>query len=246
MIETPKLREYIKKLQSWRDRYERMLDSRTRLQPLDQGGCNLIEFHQNRFEDVEVPGQYVHHVDQNSEFVRIARFAPKVELGRGHGHCFRRLTMIGTDGSLYTFNVQLPAARHCRREERLTQLFRIMNSVLKRRKESRKRNLQFHLPVAIPLAPQLRLVQSDASYVSLQDIYDEYCGMKGMSREDSIMAFLDRSKELQDPAVPRSDARHSQVKAEIMEEIQTKMVPENVLTNVGTRTTRSELMLTKD
>ena len=68
------------------------------------------------------------HIDPGEELVKIARFVPKVELGRGHGHCYRRLLMMGTNGAVYTFNVQLPAARHCRREERLTQLFRIMNS----------------------------------------------------------------------------------------------------------------------
>jgi transformation/transcription domain-associated protein len=139
---TPKLREYIKRLQWWRDSYERNLDARPKNQHLDQGGCNLIEFHHTRFDEVEIPGQYVQvslltslpdsatdhqHVDQSEEFVKIARFLPRAEMGRGHGHCFRRITMIGSNGSPYTFNVQMPAARHCRREERLTQLFRIMN-----------------------------------------------------------------------------------------------------------------------
>jgi transformation/transcription domain-associated protein len=67
------------------------------------------------------------HVDQGDELIKITRFSPKAELGRGHGHCFRRISMVGSNGSLHTFNVQMPAARHCRREERLTQLFRIMN-----------------------------------------------------------------------------------------------------------------------
>lgn len=146
MKDMPKLREYIRRLQWWRDTYERNLDARPKTQPLDQGGCNLIEFHHARFDDVEIPGQYVQvccntairiaeshnqHVDQTEEFVKIARFSPRAELGRGHGHCFRRITMIGSNASQVTFNVQMPAARHCRREERLTQLFRIMNRYIR-------------------------------------------------------------------------------------------------------------------
>jgi transformation/transcription domain-associated protein len=111
--------------------------------------------------------------------------------------------MIGSNGSTHTFNVQMPAARHCRREERLTQLFRIMNSVLRKRKEARRRNLQFHLPTAVALAPQLRLVQNDSSYVSLQDVFDKFCATQNVSREDSIMAFLDRMKQLLDPSMSR-------------------------------------------
>jgi transformation/transcription domain-associated protein len=74
---------------------------------------------------------------------------------------------------------------------------------MRKRKESRRRNLQFHLPTAIALAPQLRLQQNDSSYVSLQDIYDDYASQKGMSREVSMMAYYDRIKQLYDPSVQR-------------------------------------------
>lgn len=62
------------------------------------------------------------------------------------------------------------------------------------------------------------------------------------------MAFYDRVKALHDPAVQRvsslndtvadsadqqSDAKLIQLKAEVLEEIQTKLVPETVLTNVS-------------
>ena len=56
----PPLRVYVQRLMLWRDSYERGLDSRPRIQPLDQGGCNLIDFHLTKFDDVEIPGQYVH------------------------------------------------------------------------------------------------------------------------------------------------------------------------------------------
>ncbi|KAL1410016.1 transcription-associated protein 1 [Vanrija albida] len=227
----PKMREYIKRLQFWRDFYEKAIDSRPRHQPLDSSGINLTDFHYTKFEDVEVPGQYVQHIDQADELIRIARFHPRAELCRGFGFCFRRITMIGHNGTPYTFNVQMPAARHCRREERLVQLFRIMNSVLKRRKESRRRNLQFHLPTAVALGTQLRLIQNDSSYISLQEIYDDYAFAHGMTHEDTILAFCDRQRELHDPSIPRTDPRWVQLKMEIIEEIQAKMLPENVLTN---------------
>jgi len=227
----PKMREYIKRLQRWRDFYERTIDARPRFQALDSSGVTLTDFHYTKFEDVEVPGQYNQHIDQTDELIRIARFHPRLEQCRGFGHCYRRITMIGHNGTPYTFNVQMPAARHCRREERLVQLFRIMNCVLRRRKESRRRNLQFHLPAAVPLGTQLRLVQNDSSYVSMQEIYDDYALSRGMSHEDTILAFCDRQRQLYDPSIPRTDPRYIQIKMEIIEEIQAKMLPENVLTN---------------
>ncbi|ODN82926.1 hypothetical protein L202_01173 [Cryptococcus amylolentus CBS 6039] len=231
MADMPKLREYIRRLQRWRDVYEGNLDDRSKTLPLDQGGCTLIEFNHSKFDDVEIPGQYVKHVDQSEEFIKISRFAPKAELGRGHGYCFRRITMIGNNGHSYTFHVQMPAARHCRREERLTQLFRIMNSVLWKRKESRRRGLQIHLPTATPLAPQLRLVQSDSSYVSMQEIFEDYAASKKMAREETVLTYYDRLKELHDPSIPRNDHRYIQLRAELMEEIRVKMVPETIITN---------------
>ena len=57
--ETPKLREYIKRLLVWRDAVEKIMTERPRSQPLDQGGCNLIEFHHTKFAEIEVPGQYI-------------------------------------------------------------------------------------------------------------------------------------------------------------------------------------------
>jgi transformation/transcription domain-associated protein len=59
MRDMPKLREYIKRLQWWRDTYEKHLDARPKTQALDQNGCNLIDFHHLKFDDVEIPGQYV-------------------------------------------------------------------------------------------------------------------------------------------------------------------------------------------
>lgn len=46
---------------------------------------------------------------------------------RGHGISYKRLTFRGHDGSLHPFAVQYPAARHCRREERIAQLLRMFN-----------------------------------------------------------------------------------------------------------------------
>ena len=60
MRDMPKLRDYIKRLQYWRDAYEKALDARTHVQQLDMQTCTLTDFHHTRFDDVEIPGQYVH------------------------------------------------------------------------------------------------------------------------------------------------------------------------------------------
>lgn len=69
MDNTPKMREYIARLQFWRDAYESGMYSRQRFQPLDSNGCSLIEYHHTKFGDVYVPGQYVHVSDERAPHV---------------------------------------------------------------------------------------------------------------------------------------------------------------------------------
>lgn len=52
-----------------------------------------------------------------------------------------------------------------------------------------------------------------------------------MSREDASIKYYSRLKELYDPATSATDSRYLQLKMEIMDEIQTKYIPDNILTN---------------
>ncbi|KAG9127635.1 hypothetical protein FRC07_011379 [Ceratobasidium sp. 392] len=123
------LRQYVVKLQKWRDRYDAQPEySRTPRKPLQSISHWLTEFHHNKFEEpIEVPGQYLQHKDTPHGFVRIQRFASRVEFCRSLDIHFRRIAMHGHDGSLHTFAVQ-QNGRHTRREERSMQLFRSFNA----------------------------------------------------------------------------------------------------------------------
>jgi transformation/transcription domain-associated protein len=192
----PTMLEYIQKLRRWRDRFEEKLDRRPLKQSLDSFSNSLSDFKFVKFDDVEVPGQYLQHRDKNSDFVRIERFMPTVDLVRTIGVCHRRLKIRGHDGSFHAFAVQHPAARHCRREERILQLFRIFNVTLSKRKESRRRNLNFHLPLMVPLAPHIRLVQDDESYITLQGVFEDHCRRNGMSKDDPVLFTMDKMRTL--------------------------------------------------
>ena len=68
------------------------------------------------------------HEDNAQNFVRIERFQQKFDISRQTaGGYVRRLTIVAHDNSLHSFAVQLPAPRHCRREERIVQFFRLLN-----------------------------------------------------------------------------------------------------------------------
>ena len=234
VAEKPNLLKYIERLRRWRNRFEEKLDRRPPYQNLESYSPHLSDFRFQKFDDVEVPGQYLAHKDNNKDFVRIDRFLPRVDVIRGYGICHRRLKMRGHDGSVHAFAVQHPAARHCRREERILQLFRIFNGVLGRKKESRRRNLNFHLPLMVPLAPHLRLVQDDSSYISLQGIFEDHCRRIGINKDDPIVFALKKVIASLEPGRTGQLAVDPNVKLDIFTVVQ-EMVPPTIVLEASLR-----------
>ena len=221
----PTMYEYVHKLRKWRDKFEEKLDRRPQTVSLETYSHPLSEFRFAKFDEVEVPGQYLQHRDKNQDFVRIERFLPNVDLVRTVGFSHRRLKIRGHDGSVHPFAVQHPAARHSRREERILQLFRIFNGTLTKKKESRRRNLNFYLPLMVPLAPSLRLVQDDASYISLQGVYEDHCRRNSTNKDDPILFTMDKLR----PTTPQSpDINYNSLRLDIFTAIRAKWVPQTI------------------
>ncbi|RKP06117.1 phosphatidylinositol kinase, partial [Thamnocephalis sphaerospora] len=229
--DVPTLPEYVRRLREWRDSFGAMLVERPTRQPLESYSHYLTEFEHQRFDDVEVPGQYTLLKDNNDDFVRIERFEPTVVTTLQQSSYVRHLTMRGHNGSPHSFVVQHPSPRSCRREERLAQLFRMMNSILERRLETRRRSLSFHLPFTVPLAPQVRLVQLDHSYVTMHDILEAQLGRDGVRRDEPVFRYIDLLTEL------TADGKHdvTGLKYEITELISTALVPSDTLTRYFSR-----------
>ncbi|GAA5907251.1 hypothetical protein JCM6882_008402 [Rhodosporidiobolus microsporus] len=225
----PTLREYVSRLQNWRDRYESMLNKKAKKANLEASSHWLVEFQYQKFDEIEVPGQYLQHEDNNNNFVRISHFANKYDVQRGSGAFFRRLTILGQDGSVHQFAIHIPATRTSRREERIMQLFRMLNCTLSNRKESRKRNLQFTIPVVVPLSPSVRIVENDASIATLQEVLEQHCESLGLRKEDPILAVTERIRTLHRHEPPLGRAEIVNGRQEILEETALKMVPDDVL-----------------
>ncbi|CRK43153.1 hypothetical protein BN1723_019118, partial [Verticillium longisporum] len=194
----PTMDDYIYKLRRWRNKFEEKLDRRSTRVSLEAFSPHLSEFRYQRFDDVEIPGQYLEHKDKNQDFIRIERFLPNVELVRSISASYRRLKIRGHDASVHSWAVQHPAARHCRREERILQLFRQLNQTLNRRKESRRRDMQFTLPLMVPLAPHIRIVQEDTSYITLQGVYEDHCRRNSMKKDDPVLFTMEKLRGVLD------------------------------------------------
>ncbi|KAI2623256.1 hypothetical protein GGR54DRAFT_44205 [Hypoxylon sp. NC1633] len=225
----PTMFEYIHKLRKWRDKFEEKLDRRNPKAYLEAYSRHLSEFRYQKFDDVEVPGQYLQHKDKNQDFIRIDRFLPNVDLVRSIGGSYRRLKIRGHDGSVHSFAVQHPAARHCRREERILQLFRHLNETLAKKKESRRRDLQFTVPLMVPLAPHIRIVQEDTTYITLQSIYEDHCRRNGMQKDEPVMFTMDKLRGLIEPKGSKPPEQTATARLEVFTAIQEKWVPHTVV-----------------
>ncbi|KAF2663337.1 hypothetical protein BT63DRAFT_380282 [Microthyrium microscopicum] len=220
----PTMYEYIQRLRKWRNRFEERLDRRPSPIPLETISQHLSEFRFLRLNDVEVPGQYLLHKDKQGDFVKIERFMADVDLVRGPQASHKRLKIRGHDGSIHAFGVYHPTNRHCRREERVIQLFRIFNDTLAKRRETRRRNLQFNLPLMIPFSPSARLVTDDGGYTSLQGVYDDWCRKNSVMKEDPILFQIEKLRALN----PKSIDQMNAIRLESFLAITENMVPNTV------------------
>jgi transformation/transcription domain-associated protein len=87
--------------------------------------------------------------------VKLERVGADIPIVRRHGSSFRRLTLIGSDGSQRHFIVQTSLTPNARSDERILQLFRVMNQMFDKHKESRRRHLCIHTPIIIPVWSQV-------------------------------------------------------------------------------------------
>jgi transformation/transcription domain-associated protein len=218
--------EYVTKLRKWRDALAEKLDRRPQTFHLAET-THLSGFRFVWYDEVEVPGQYLQHKDKNQDFVRIERFLPVVELTRGVSGCHRRLKIRGHDGSVHPFAIQHPAPRHSRREERVLQLFRIFNSTLSKKKESRRRNLQFHLPVVVPLSPAIRMIQDDSSYITPQSVYEDHCRRHDLDKDEPLNFTMERLRAI----TPQKQEQYSTIKVEAFNHVQEHVVSKEMARN---------------
>lgn len=87
--------------------------------------------------------------------VKLDRVGADIPIVRRHGSSFRRLTLIGSDGSQRHFIVQTSLTPNARSDERILQLFRVMNQMFDKHKEARRRHICIHTPIIIPVWSQV-------------------------------------------------------------------------------------------
>ncbi|PVU85473.1 hypothetical protein BB559_007001 [Furculomyces boomerangus] len=139
---------------------------------LSRNSPYLVEFDHQKFEEVHVPGQYLQIHESNEDFMRIERFLPKVQVSREQFTVNRVISLRTKCGKVVHFSIQHLANRHGRREERILQLYRILNAFcVSGRSLAENHKLEYSIPTIVSLAPHVRLIEYDVSSFTLLDSF---------------------------------------------------------------------------
>ncbi|KAJ2262807.1 transcription-associated protein 1 [Coemansia sp. RSA 376] len=189
--------EYVTKLYQWQQMLRQAIKRRPTKLMLSLFSPFLVEFEQQKFEDVEVPGQYLHLSDNNDDFVRIERFLPELSIVLRSNGVSRNLAIRGGDGSIVHFAVQNLTSRHHHQEERWVQLYRNLDAAGEQDCDTwEQHRLAFHLPTIVSLAPHIRLVQEQPNTFTLQDVYDSACARNGNTEIVPVLYFVSQMRTL--------------------------------------------------
>ncbi|OWM88959.1 hypothetical protein CDL15_Pgr020913 [Punica granatum] len=196
------LSELTERLKNWKNILQSNVEDRfPAVLKLEEESRVLRDFH---VVDVEVPGQYF--TDQEiapDHTVKLDRVGADIPIVRRHGSSFRRLTLIGSDGSQRHFIVQTSLPPNARSDERILQLFRVMNQMFDKHKESRRRHLYIHTPIIIPVwsqvsgliigfTQQVRMVEDDLMYSTFLEVYENHCARNDREADLPITYFKEQ------------------------------------------------------
>ncbi|KAM3383848.1 hypothetical protein ACQJBY_008479 [Aegilops geniculata] len=185
------LAELTERLKHWKNILQSNVEDRfPAVLKLEEESKVLRDFH---VVDVELPGQYF--TDQEvapDHTVKLDRVGPDIPIVRRHGSSFRRLTLIGSDGSQRHFIVQTSLTPNARSDERMLQLFRVLNKMFDKQKESRRRHLAIHTPIIIPVWSQVRMVEDDLMYSTFLEVYEINCARHNREADSPITIFKEQ------------------------------------------------------
>ncbi|KAK1948059.1 Transcription-associated protein 1 [Phytophthora citrophthora] len=200
---------------------------------LEQCSRHLMELSSS---NMEVPGQYVSDSEPIKDLhARIQHFESTVDVLLRNGFTQRRVAMGGSDGRSYYFLVQYAMTHITRTDERMMQMYLLLNRLLLRHKETKKRNTVFHVPKVIPLTPRVRLLEDNRDFVTLGEVYELDCHIENKDPDLPVELYRERISEAYAVAgaghasTKQEEARIAQAKALAFREICNEHVPETLL-----------------
>ncbi|XVE82488.1 hypothetical protein DITRI_Ditri16bG0008800 [Diplodiscus trichospermus] len=185
------LSELTERLKHWKNILQSNVEDRfPAVLKLEEESSILHDLH---VVDLEIPGQYFSDQEISPDHtVKLDQVGADIPIVRRHGSSFRRLTLIGSDGSQRHFIVQTSLTPNARSDERILQLFRVMNQMFDKHKESRRRHICIHTPIIIPVWSQVRMVEDDLMYSTFLEVYENHCARNDREADLPIACFKEQ------------------------------------------------------
>jgi transformation/transcription domain-associated protein len=148
--------------------------------------------------DIEIPGLYTLELKEPNQdsHAWIERFDSRVHVTYSHAYAIRRFGMIGSDGEVYHFTMQYTVSHITRAEERMNQMYVLLNYMMKKYVETRRRQLRYKVPLVVPLNPRLRLVESHPSALTLEDIYEHSSSVRGRDSDQPLLTWRQSLRQI--------------------------------------------------
>jgi transformation/transcription domain-associated protein len=197
---------------------------------------------------VEIPGQYAPTSSSILDsrpipelHAKLVRFHQTLELTssstKQHVH---QITMIGSDGKMYKFLLQLAIPYWIRTDERSAQVKYVIRKTLRRDYRACRRSLTIRPSVVIPVAQRMRMSANQSSHESLDSIF---CSVQGPKTNMLPAYFQEKVTEtaaLRVHALGESERDNdaqvlNQVKLDVYHDICHKLVLPNVLSKYMSR-----------
>ena len=105
-----------------------------------------------------------------------------------------------------------------------------MNMLLLKNRDSRKRQMVYHIPAMVSLNPKARLIESSEAVVSLRHVFEQDCLIRGVDPEDAVLFWR---REINTPHM--STLNEAQKRREIFDYMCNEMISDQILSNYVTR-----------
>lgn len=170
---------------------------------------------------IQIPGQYFPNRTslQDSRpcpelHAKLIRFDSTVRIVRRNEQLVRKIGMVGSDGKTHHFSLQWALPYWTRTEERTSQLFYLMDRILRSGILSSRNYLSLQPTAVIPIAQRLRITSEESTRVSLEDVFRLWCENRGINFDAASKCFhdefhkqleSDRTSELDDDAKAKAE-----------------------------------------
>eukprot|EP00457_Paulinella_chromatophora_P000070 gb/GEZN01000070.1/.p1 GENE.gb/GEZN01000070.1/~~gb/GEZN01000070.1/.p1 ORF type:complete len:2436 (+),score=418.65 gb/GEZN01000070.1/:121-7308(+) len=174
---------------------------------------------------IQIPGQYLGETEPNvDQNVILEQFEPLVTVHHTHGYSHRRIGMRGSDGNSYYFLVQYSISHITRCDERMMQFYVLLNRLMDQYSDTRKRNLQFSVPLVVPLTHRLRLMETPPSHVSLEEVFEESCAVRNVDSDMPLLKHREMIRKLSVDGMPAA-----KLSLHVLKDICNTLVPDTIL-----------------